>query len=216
MPRKPNTENSSSIVDDSTLSILICKLKNSVVVAQGKTLETMENECWSSKYKLNGRGHVQIKYKGIKYLGHRIMACAKGPGPHTYVKYDPKTKNQASHICGKPSCINPYHLCMENDLVNQNKRLLQDVSKCRRLQMSTWSDLHWLQAMQQSDRNRHGWWWIKNPLFSFLPLSFFPLFLLCPPTSSLWTASQRKKEPFCWDLAADCPLLFISVVFTVP
>lgn len=137
MPRKPNTESSSSVVDDATLSVLICKLKNSVIVTRGKTLETMENQCWSSKYKLNGRGHVQIKYKGIKYLGHRIMACAKGPGPHTYVKYDPKTKNQASHICGKPSCINPYHLCMENDLVNQTRdccRMFQNVEdyKCPR------------------------------------------------------------------------------------
>src|SRR5271170_1147421 len=109
---------SSLDIDDETLSILISKLRDSIVPQE--TLKSKE-QCWQSSYKLNGRGHVQIKYKGIKYLGHRIMACARGEGPYVYIKYDLNIKNTASHLCGNPWCINPYHLWLEREDINHTR-----------------------------------------------------------------------------------------------
>jgi len=123
MAKKPNTKHSSITVDDETLKTLILKFK--------ETSKVVQDGCWRSNYALNGRGHVQIKYKGTKYLGHRIMACARGPGPHTYVAYSEVTKIQASHICGKPWCINPDHLFMENDLINQTRDCCRMYGKVR-------------------------------------------------------------------------------------
>jgi len=113
MPNKRKVTRSSSTVDDNTLKIVIKLLKKTVILCR-------EDGCWISKLKVNGRGHVQIKHKGIKYLGHRIMACARTK-PYKYVAYNPKTKIEASHLCGNQSCINPNHLFMENCLINQTR-----------------------------------------------------------------------------------------------
>jgi len=116
MPNKKRVEKSSSTVTPEVLKELIKRLKNSVSLkTSGPT-----NSCWYSRLKVNGRGHVQIKYLGIKYLGHRIMACSKSK-PYTYVTYDPSTKIEVSHICGDSKCINPDHLIFENCLVNQTR-----------------------------------------------------------------------------------------------
>lgn len=113
MPNERKPTNSSGKVDSETLAAVIGLLHRSVV-------HDAKSNCWSSKLKVNGRGHVQIKYKNIKYLGHRVMACANSK-PLQYVEYDPATKIEASHLCGNRACINPEHLHFENCLVNQTR-----------------------------------------------------------------------------------------------
>jgi hypothetical protein len=41
--------------------------------------------------------------------------------PYKYIEYDPKTKLEASHLCGKHDCINPKHLHLEDHLTNQSR-----------------------------------------------------------------------------------------------
>lgn len=113
MVNKSKSTNSSSTVDNKVLLEVIKKLTETVV-------DKSRDKCWTSTLKLNGRGHVQIKHKGIKYLGHRIMACSNS-NPPQFVPYDKKTKIDASHLCGNRSCINPEHLHFENCLVNQTR-----------------------------------------------------------------------------------------------
>jgi len=113
MTNKKKARQSSTTIDDDRLSVLIKRLKQSVVHVPNST-------CWHSTLKVNGRGHVQIKYKGIKYLGHRIMACAKTK-PYKYIAYDTTTKIDASHLCGNRQCINPDHIQLEPSLVNQTR-----------------------------------------------------------------------------------------------
>lgn len=113
MVRNTKKTGSSKSIDPETLKEIIDKLKATV-------LDRSKNKCWVSRLKPNGRGHVQIKHKGVKYLGHRIMACARTK-PYKYVEYSADTKLEASHLCGTPSCIDKRHLFFENNLVNQTR-----------------------------------------------------------------------------------------------
>jgi hypothetical protein len=113
MPNKAKTVNSSTTIDDQLLVELIKCIRKTTVPVKG-------SKCLHSRLKLNGRGHVQIKYKGIKYLAHRIMGCAKS-APFKYIPYDKLTKIDASHLCGNRQCINPDHIHFENCLINQTR-----------------------------------------------------------------------------------------------
>ncbi len=113
MINKSKKTKSSTHIDSDTLKTLIKLLEKSV-------RDKSTSGCWYSNLKPNGRGHVQIKYKGVRYLGHRIMAFSKS-NPPIYVPYDPTTKIEASHLCGDPKCIRPDHLHLENTLVNQTR-----------------------------------------------------------------------------------------------
>jgi hypothetical protein len=106
---KKSTKSSTTVADDAFHEVVNLLEKRVVKQSSG---------CWYSMLKPNGRGHVQIKVNGIKYLGHRIMACKKY---NKYIEYDVETKLEASHLCGVPRCINPDHLHLENPLVNQTR-----------------------------------------------------------------------------------------------
>jgi len=118
MVNNKKRDGSSTKINNKTMKVLVSKLKNSVLKEQRKNNDL--SLCWKSKLKPNGRGHVQIKMKGIKYLGHRIMACAREK-PYVYVEYSKDIKNDASHLCWNNWCINPYHIWIENTLINQSR-----------------------------------------------------------------------------------------------
>ena len=99
-------------------------LKELVAHVESKVSSKREGRgrCWKLVLKPNGRGHAQFKYKGVKYLGHRIMACKRRDGSlRKCPKYNKATKIQASHRCGESWCCNPRHLVFEKDLYNQTR-----------------------------------------------------------------------------------------------
>lgn len=118
MPNKPakDSTKTSTEISPEVLEELINTLVSSIIIKTGGKSRT----CWYSDYKPNGRGHIQVKHKNIKYLGHRIMAFSKSR-PYRYIPYDPITKIEVSHLCGDSKCLNPDHLALENCLVNQTR-----------------------------------------------------------------------------------------------
>jgi hypothetical protein len=82
MPNRIKAENSSSKVSPAIMAELVSKIKSTVPL----NLRGHARACWKSTLKPNGRGHVQVKLRGVKYLGHRrIMAFARDGPPYTYV-----------------------------------------------------------------------------------------------------------------------------------
>jgi len=123
MGHKPKTDpdQSSNSLSGANLKALVKHLKSTVKCPKGVSLDSveMQHQCWRSKLVLNGRGHCQPKFKGIKYLGHRVMAAVSNN--MKYVPFTEETKQTASHRCGNPWCINPNHLVYEHEEINHTR-----------------------------------------------------------------------------------------------
>jgi len=106
MPNRAHPTNTSTRMNKQTFE-KVCQAIMATVDRKTK------NGCWKSRNQPNGRGHVQIKVDGIKYLGHRMMAM------WWKKRFLPYNNNiEASHLCGRRWCINPRHLWMEKAAVN--------------------------------------------------------------------------------------------------
>jgi len=114
MPNKSVDFNSSNDMSRPVFKGLVRKIQS-----KPRTVH-QPHGCIELALKPNGRGHCQIKSGGIKYLAHRIMACHRH-NPEEYTPYSKATALAASHLCGKRWCVNPQHLVLEHEAINQTR-----------------------------------------------------------------------------------------------
>lgn len=97
-------------LDDTTFARLVDALMKTI-----DDKPAAESNCWKSRNALNGRGHMQLKFENVKYLGHRVAAMQHKTGKWTV------TTDEASHLCGVRDCVRPSHLWLESSTINRTR-----------------------------------------------------------------------------------------------
>jgi hypothetical protein len=62
--------------------------------------------------------YAQVRYKGKKYYCHVVAAIR-------HLRRAPENDDEASHLCGRPWCIEWTHLTFESGLVNKSRLCCQ-------------------------------------------------------------------------------------------
>lgn len=112
------------------------------------TLSTDSDECILWPYYITPKGYGDVNFPGIKGLVHNVM-CKLAHG-------DPEEGQEASHSCGKRSCINPNHLSWKlHDLNIKDKELQGKQPKGEEIHFSvlTEEDVRYIRNSKMSQRS---------------------------------------------------------------
>jgi len=82
-------------------------------VVASRSLQGCLDHNYASTHKT--KMYAQVRYKNKKYYCHVVAAMIRSKRP-------PEIGEEASHLCGRPTCIEPKHLTFESGPVNKSRR----------------------------------------------------------------------------------------------